>query len=86
VSATTGIWRDDPAACAPGKFRVKMERLGIVRKRAKDQIVGFRDRARDRVLEYSPDFKFFEIKSGHLANAPLSSIERSRDRPAARSE
>jgi hypothetical protein len=38
-----------------------MERLRIVRERAKDQVVGFCDRACDRMLEYLADFELLKI-------------------------
>src|SRR5580704_5000550 len=46
---------------ALGKFRIEMERLWIVRQRAKDQVVCFRDGARDRMLEYLADFEFVKV-------------------------
>jgi hypothetical protein len=46
---------------ALGKFRVEMERLLVMRKRPEDQIVRFRDRARDRMLEDMADLKFLKI-------------------------
>ena len=45
-----------------------------MRKRAEDQVVGFRDGARDRMFEYLPNFEVLKIQSGRLAIAPSSSI------------
>src|SRR5271155_6000023 len=55
---------------ALGEFGVEMERLWVVCECAKDQVVSFRDRARDWVLEHLAGFEFLEIKSGHFIPAP----------------
>ena len=40
------------------KFGVEVQRLGIMRERAEDQVVGLRDRARDRMLENPAELEF----------------------------